>query len=238
MDRRGDVSELFDAEAPEYASGRERQYSFQKQKRIVLEMLRDARGRILDAGCGPALMAPALLELGFEVWGLDAAPRMIELGLGRIAGHARREHCHLATGDIAQLGFADGFFDAIVSMGVLEYLPDYAPALAEMSRALRPGGVAVLTVSNGAALYHLSRRALHGRDAVPSRCIPWRLDRQLAQHALRRVASRSCNFIFYPLHDKLPRMSLALNRLLWPLSYERLGCLAGTQYIVKAQKLA
>ena len=69
-----------------------------------------------------------------------------------------------------------------------------------------------------------------------NRCVPWQLDRQLAQAGFRKLASRACNFIFFPLHDRYPHASLALNRRLAPLSASPLGLLLGTQYIVKAQK--
>jgi len=246
------VRSLFDSEALEYVRDRERQYSFQSQKKIVLEMLQGSAGRALDIGCGPAVMEEALLERGFEIWGIDASTQMIEHGKARIAGHPRAGRCHLAVGDAERLPCADGFYDAILSMGALEYLPSYAPALREMHRALRSGGVAVLTLPNQIAAYHVARDGYHRAHALASRalgrpsseasavavnrCIPWRLDQQLAQAGFRKLDSRTCNFIFFPLHDKLPRTSLALNRGLWPLSGSPLGLFLGAQYIVKAQK--
>ena len=246
------VRSVFDSEALDYVRGREQEYSFQCQKEIVLEMLQGSSGRALDIGCGAAVMEEALLERGFETWGIDVSERMIEFGKARIARHPQARRCHLALGDAQRLSCADGFYDAIVSMGALEYLPDYEPALREIHRALRSGGVAVLTVPNRAAAYHVARRGynearalaarlVHRRSGRPAsvsvnRCVPWRLDRQLARCGLRKLASRSCNFIFFPLHDKLPRASLALNRSLWPLCGSPLGLFLGAQYIVKVQK--
>ncbi len=48
--------------------------------------------------------------------------------------------------DVTALSFRDRTFDAIVSMDVLEHVPDYHRALGEFARVLRPGGVLVLTV--------------------------------------------------------------------------------------------
>jgi SAM-dependent methyltransferase len=45
--------------------------------------------------------------------------------------------------------FADGQFDCVVSIDVLEHLRDDQPFLRELSRVLRPGGRAVVTVPNG-----------------------------------------------------------------------------------------
>src|SRR5258706_10912673 len=96
--------------------------------------------------------------------------------------------------------------------------------------------------------YHVARRGYSRARALAARlargqvadpgsvavnpCVPWRLDRHLARCGFRKLASRSCNFIFFPLHDKLPRASLALNRRLWPLSGSPLGLFLGAQYVV------
>ena len=242
------VRDQFDAEAEEYVRGREAQYSFSCQKRLVLEMLAGAAfstpGRALDIGCGPAVLEEALVARGFEVPGLDRSARMIEQGTARIAARGLKG-CTLEVGDVTRLGAADGFYDAVLAMGVLEYLADYGAALREIHRVLRPGGIAVLTVPNRISPYHSARRAYAALRAFAGRpygapivnsCVPWRLDRALAQLGLRKLASRGCNFILFPLHEKLPRASVALNRALWPLARTPLGSLLGAQYVVSARK--
>lgn len=44
------------------------------------------------------------------------------------------------------LRLAGGSLDGVVSLDVLEHVPDYRAALREFSRVLKPGGVLVLTV--------------------------------------------------------------------------------------------
>jgi ubiquinone/menaquinone biosynthesis C-methylase UbiE len=246
-----EVGSYFDAEALEYVRERERQPSFLAQKNIVLEMLEGIGGRALDIGCGPAMIEEALLERGFEVWGVDASARMIEFANERMAGHRMAARCHLSEGDARRLGFAEGFFDAIVSMGVLEYLPSYDRMIGETHRLLRRGGIAVLTVPNRAAEYRLARSAFEAvRQAArriagrPPRnspatnpCLPWQLDRQLERAGLRKVEGRFCNFIFFPLHELHPGASDALNRRLTRLSNSLAGPLLGSQYVVKVQKV-
>jgi ubiquinone/menaquinone biosynthesis C-methylase UbiE len=150
-DQGSKVGSYFDAEALEYVRERERQPSFVAQKRFVLEMLEGAGGRALDIGCGPAMMEGALLERGFEVWGVDTSAQMIAFAKERVAAHRMAARCHLSVGDGEELPFAEGFFDAVVSMGVLEYLPSYDRMIGEMHRLLRRGGIAVLTVPNRVA---------------------------------------------------------------------------------------
>lgn len=240
------VQGYFDAATQEYVLERESQFSFQSQKALALRMLEDAcprpGGRALDVGCGPALMEPALLERGFEVWGVDVSARMIEAGRARLAGDAGRRAWHLNVGDVERLDFPSALFDAVLCMGVLEYLADYRRALREIHRVLKPGGFAVLTVPSRVSPYHLAH-GLYGllrkrKSLSPSvnRCVPARLDRLCEETGLRKLEGRGCNFIFFPLHDKWPGASAALNRRLAPLTGSGLGVLLGAQYVVKLRK--
>jgi 2-polyprenyl-6-hydroxyphenyl methylase/3-demethylubiquinone-9 3-methyltransferase len=202
-------------------------------------------GRALDIGCGPGVMEEALAARGFEVRGIDVSARMIEQGKARLAARGLAG-CSLEVGDVTRLGGADDFYDAVLAMGVLEYLPDYGAALREIHRVLRPGGVVVLTVPNRFSPYHAARRTYtalralagkpYGSSPAINPCVPWRLDRLLAEHGFRDLESRGCNFILFPLHDKLPKASVAINRRLWPLARTPLGPLLGAQYVVKARK--
>ena len=65
----------------------------------------------------------------------------------RLAAHLQSlgGHGEVCFGDISDLGYADASVDAIVSLDVLEHVPDYAQALREFRRVLRPGGVLVAT---------------------------------------------------------------------------------------------
>src|SRR5918911_2517952 len=130
------VEALFDSLALEYVRERERQFSFLSQKRIVIELLRGQRGRLLEVGCGPAIMLPDLLAMGFEVHGIDVSAEMIRRAEQRIASHPLASRGKVAVGDVEKLDFPDASFDAVLAMGVLEYLPTYGLALREMARVL------------------------------------------------------------------------------------------------------
>ena len=242
------VQALFDALALEYVHEREQQVSFVSQKRIVIQMLLGGRGRLLEVGCGPGIMLPDLLAMGFDVRAIDVSAEMIRRAEQRMTGHPLARRCRLAVGDVERLEFGEGAFDAVLAMGVLEYLPACDGALREMVRVLRPGGHLVLTVPNRAAAYHvassayLAARRLVGRPrrtAYPARpFLPWTLDRQLARLGMRKIESQACNFIFFPLKELHERASDALNRALSPISRLPIAPLLGAQYVVKAQKTA
>jgi len=242
------VQALFDSLALEYVHEREQQISFVSQKRIVIQMLLGGRGRLLEVGCGPGIMLPDLLAMGFDVRAIDVSAEMIRRAEQRMTGHPLARRCRLAVGDVERLEFGEGAFDAVLAMGVLEYLPACDGALREMVRVLRPGGHLVLTVPNRAAAYHvassayLAARRLVGRPrrtAYPARpFLPWTLDRQLARLGMRKIESQACNFIFFPLRELHERASDALNRALSPISRLPIAPLLGAQYVVKAQKTA
>jgi hypothetical protein len=78
------------------------------------------------------------------------------------------------------------------------------------------------------------RRRSAPTNGAHTPCVPWKFDRELATAGLSKVASRACNFIFFPLHDKAPRASDRLNRSLGWLSGTPLGPWLGSQYVLKA----
>lgn len=60
--------------------------------------------------------------------------------------------------DSTRLTFADESFDCLVSLDVLEHVPDYEKALQEFARCLKPGGKLVLTVPFNLESYpHIER---------------------------------------------------------------------------------
>jgi len=251
LSAKAQVEALFDSLALEYLRGRDRQLSFLAQKAIAIDLLGDAKGRLLEVGCGPAVMTPELLAMGFEAHGIDVSCEMIRRARQRMAGHPLEKRCRFSVDDIERLHVTEGSCDAVLCMGVLEYLPRYSRALAEISRVLKPGGIAVIALPNRASAYHVARdawralrtleRRLRGRRApyrmAHNRCVPWQFDRDLQRAGLTKVASRACNFMFYPLQEIVPGIADSLNRALLRFSAARLAPLIGAQYIVKAKKV-
>ena len=116
------------------------------RQRFALEMVEAATppfSRILDAGCGSGVMAAKLIQRGYAVWGIDLAEPMIRHAR-QLCGSAR-----FGVGDIERIPFPDNTFDVVGSVGVIEYLESDEQALHEIWRVLRPGGEAVIAISNG-----------------------------------------------------------------------------------------
>ncbi|MGH3827323.1 MAG: methyltransferase domain-containing protein [Pseudonocardiaceae bacterium] len=95
---------------------------------------------ILDVGCGPGFFAAELLgQVGSagSVIGVDRSPRMLAAAALRCAGHP---NITLHEADATSLPLEPASCDRALSVQVMEYVPDVGAALAELSRALRPGG--------------------------------------------------------------------------------------------------
>jgi ubiquinone/menaquinone biosynthesis C-methylase UbiE len=95
--------------------------------------LLDPAAPVMEVGIGTGIVALALRELGFAVVGVDLSPAM--------ARRARRRLGPVvAVADAAQLPVADATIQQAVSVWLLHLVADRAAVLAEVARALRPGG--------------------------------------------------------------------------------------------------
>lgn len=106
----------------------------------VLKMI-PAGGTVLDAPCGTGRYFPLITGAGMRVAGVDQSTGMLAQARARNLT-VSLEHCRLQ--DLSY----DGDFDAAVTIDALENVPpeDYPVVLANLRRAVRPGGVLYLTV--------------------------------------------------------------------------------------------
>ena len=120
----------------------------------AVELIGDGPGSVLDVGAGSGRLLAALAARGWTVHGVDPAPRMLERARTRVP-HAAR----LAVARAEGLPFADGTFDAVAIIGVLEYTA-VGSALEELARVLRSGGRAVVGVHGCRSPATIWRRAV------------------------------------------------------------------------------
>ena len=89
-------------------------------------------------------------EGGATLVGIDISWR-----IARQAADRDRPPVGIVTGDVRQLPFADGSFDAIFSLGTLEHVQeaDQPAVAAELFRVMRPGGRCLIGVNNRYSLW-------------------------------------------------------------------------------------
>ena len=108
----------------------------------VFRLLGSGGKRLLDVGCSVNPWSTEYEKRGYFAVGLDLS--YISL---RIAGLLHPQDCgRLVCAWSEVLPFADASFDRIVASEVLEHIVVPELAIAEISRLLRSGGIAVVTV--------------------------------------------------------------------------------------------
>lgn len=117
---------------------------------LLERVARDARGPVLEVGCGPGHVTAFLAGHGADAAGLDLSPAMIAVARARVPA-ARFE-----VGDLRALPYADGALAAVVAMYSLIHLPrpDLPAAVAELARVLAPGGLLLAAVHAGSETLH------------------------------------------------------------------------------------
>lgn len=103
-------------------------------------------GAALDAACGSGRHTRRLLDLGYQVVGVDSSPEMLE------KARASLPHAAFHHGELASLPFESARFDLVVCALALEHVQDLSGAVAELSRVLHSGGRMVLSDLHPAAV--------------------------------------------------------------------------------------
>jgi len=95
--------------------------------------------RVLDVACGTGNLAIPLARSGCIVTGVDIAPNLLEQARQR----AKTEGLQATfdEGDAEQLPYADGTFDAVVTMFGAMFAPRPELVSSELARVLKPGGL-------------------------------------------------------------------------------------------------
>ena len=137
---------------------------------------------VLEIGLGYGSLSQKLAEAGAGYTGMDIAdgPVMMvnhRLALAGLPGKAVR-------GNALAMPFADGSFDAVVSIGCFHHSGSVQKCLDETYRVLRPGGVAVVMLYNKFSFRQWSRRPVATlRELARDRF--GRADRRLGEAGLR-----------------------------------------------------
>lgn len=97
---------------------------------------------VADLGCGTGNVAERLAPFVRRVIAVDREPAMLDAARERLA---RFSNIEFRAGDLNELPLASGELDAAVIMLVLHHVEEPSVSMREVARALRPGGVVLVT---------------------------------------------------------------------------------------------
>jgi SAM-dependent methyltransferase len=161
-------------------------YEIATRKQAVLsclDHLQLSQGRLLDVGCGPAIYTPDLSARGFEVWGVDLSPEVVELAQRVMARAPGGHRTHFSVGDLEHLDFPPATFDVVLAAGVFDYVESDEAALRQIRHVLKPGGVAVVSLQVCYSYYAAVRAAVWPLRPLLRGLLGRRLDgRELCGH--------------------------------------------------------
>ncbi|MBC7600433.1 MAG: class I SAM-dependent methyltransferase [Polaromonas sp.] len=106
----------------------------------AVELASGPRGRFLDVGCGSGQMVKLAGQLGREAKGLEMDPLDVKT--------ARQGGLNIRQGTSEQLVNYENELNAILCSHVLEHVHEPLAMLSQLKRALRPGGLLLMTLPN------------------------------------------------------------------------------------------
>lgn len=111
---------------------------FEKELEYILRELKGYKD-ILSVGCGPAIMEKGLQENGFNITGLDISNEALE---------GVPDSVRTVVGSAEKMEFNSCSFDAVIYVASLQFIDDYAKALQETARVLKPNGKILVMLLN------------------------------------------------------------------------------------------
>ncbi|MBI4039716.1 class I SAM-dependent methyltransferase [Candidatus Daviesbacteria bacterium] len=120
----------------------------------VSDFVMPTRGEILDIGCADGTFSQVILEkTGAEkLVGIDVVDHLIADDQQYFKNNGKME---FLVADAHNLPFADGTFDAVFALEVLEHVENPRQVLSEVKRVLKPDGYIVILVPNETLLFKI-----------------------------------------------------------------------------------
>lgn len=143
----------FDAGRPGWLGGLGNVRNVVRQELIARQLDRNltaSAARILDVGAGQGTQSIRLARRGHRVVAVEPDPAMRDAFAAALSDEDEhvRERVSVRAGSVDDLGAATSgeLFEAVLSYGVLMYLPESAQTVAALAALVAPGGLLALAV--------------------------------------------------------------------------------------------
>lgn len=128
----------------------------------ILTRTKITKGRCLDIGCGPAPLSIAVAKISeFDISALDNSPEMYDIAMRNVKAEDLSERIAPVTGDVHRIPFDNDTFDLVISRGSYHFWDDFALAIKEICRVLKPGAKAY--IGGGYGSMEIRERVLKSR---------------------------------------------------------------------------
>lgn len=116
---------------------------FRVRRNLIFNLLQEYKipktAKIFDFGCGSGYNVGYLQKLGYDASGSDVSTEAIKIGLSEGIQN-------LSVAQDGEIKPPEGGFDLVLALDVIEHIKDDSEAIQILKRALKPGGVAIITV--------------------------------------------------------------------------------------------
>jgi len=126
-----------------YFKAEEKHWWFRVRRNLVVSLIEKYKvpktAKIFDFGCGSGYTVDYLQKRGYEASGSDISAEAIEFGLSKGIRN-------LTVAPGGQINPPDGEYDLILALDVVEHIQDDYGTIRAIEKALKPGGLAFVTV--------------------------------------------------------------------------------------------
>ncbi len=126
---------------------------------LILDLLRDRRMSILNAGCGAGDLSFLLSKFGHTVTGIDPSEEYICLAKEKAKKMNDKENNVFFVDSIESYS-PNQKFDCVITTDVLEHIEDDKNAMSKLSSLVRPGGIIITAVPAMPSLFGMHDESL------------------------------------------------------------------------------
>ena len=150
-------------------------------RRVIEDELGDATvGSALELGCGPGTWTPLLARRAERVVAVDLSTGMLEQARAAV----QTENVTFVNADAARFS-SDSKFDLVMSVRVLEYIPEWRSILARLEHLVAPGGRVVIVTKTPVSVWRgTGRERWFGPHTLARRITGRKLDDSFWQEYL------------------------------------------------------